>query len=84
MEKSEKFERQIERIHKLIEGPGSQVTWNDRIPDPDNEDQPRQIDVTIRRDGKLTLVECRIHRQKQDVSWIEEIIGRKASLLRIA
>lgn len=77
---SEKFERQIERIHRLIEEPGCQVTWNDSIPDPDNEDQPRQIDITIRRDGKLTLIECRIHKEKQDVQWIEELIGRKASL----
>jgi len=78
---SEKFERQIERIHRLIEGSaGSQVVWNDSIPDPDNEDQPRQIDVTIRRDDKLTLVECRIHKDKQDVQWIEELVGRRASL----
>jgi hypothetical protein len=64
---SAKFERQIERIHHLIEAEGVEVTWNDKIPDPDNPKQPRQIDVTICRDGRLTLVECRIHRNRQGV-----------------
>jgi hypothetical protein len=77
---SEKFEQQISRIHQLIEQPGSEVTWNDQLPDPDNPSRPRQIDVAIRRDGKLTLVECRIHSERQDVQWIEELIGRRVSL----
>lgn len=77
---SDKFEKQIQRIHDLIEETGAKVTWNDRIPDPDNPDQSRQIDVSIKKDGKLTLVECRIHKQRQDVKWIEELIGRRHSL----
>jgi hypothetical protein len=56
------------------------VTWDDRIPDPDNPTQPRQIDVTIRRGGQLTLVECRIHKGRQGVKWIEELLGRRQSL----
>lgn len=80
MKISEKFEHQIRRIHQLIEQPDSAITWNDRIPDPDNLKQPRQIDITIRRDNKLTLVECRIHKEKQGVKWIEELIGRRVSL----
>jgi hypothetical protein len=39
-----------------------------------------QIDVTIRRNGKLTIVECRLSRRRQDVKWIEELIGRRQSL----
>jgi len=78
--KSVKFERQIERIHQLLENEGSQVTWDDKIPDPDNPKQPRQIDITIRRDGRTTHIECRIHRTKQGVKWIEELQGRKDSL----
>ncbi|HZT69397.1 MAG TPA: restriction endonuclease [Terriglobia bacterium] len=77
---SDKFEQQISRIHALLEQPGSEVTWNDQLPDPDNPSQPRQIDVAIRRDDKLTLVECRIHAQRQDVQWIEGLIGRRVSL----
>jgi hypothetical protein len=50
---SEKFEHQIRRIHDLLAQPGSLVTWNDHLPDPDNPSQPRQIDVTIRRDEEL-------------------------------
>lgn len=77
---SEKFEKQIHRIHELIEQDGSDITWNDKIPDPDNPEQLRQIDISIKRDGKLTLIECRIHRKTQDVKWIEELIGRRLSL----
>jgi hypothetical protein len=77
---SQKFEKQIRRIHSLVEQAGSEVTWNDKIPDPDNLAQSRQIDVSIKRDGKFTLVECRIHQSPQDVKWIEELIGRRLSL----
>jgi hypothetical protein len=74
------FERQIERIHQLLEREPSKVTWNDRIPDPDNPDQLRQIDITIDRDGTKVHAECRIHQSPQDVQWIEELIGRRVSL----
>lgn len=80
MRTSEKFEHQIRRIHELIEQPNTKVTWNEKIPDPDNPNQPRQIDITIRNNDHLTLVECRIHQEKQDVNWIEELLGRKQSL----
>jgi len=74
------FERQICRLHQLLECDGSEVTWNSRIPDPDNPSQNRQIDITIRGDDGLTIVECRTHKTKQDVTWIEELIGRRQSL----
>jgi methionyl-tRNA synthetase len=77
---SEQFERRIERIHRLLEDESSTVTWNDRILDPDNPGRGRQVDVSIRRDGFLTLIECRTHKQPQDVTWIEELIGRRVSL----
>ncbi len=77
---SENFERQIQRIHELIEQPGSVITWDDHIPDPDNPSQLRQIDITIRREEQLTLVECRVHKKPQDVKWIEELIGKRISL----
>jgi len=77
---SREFERQVEKIHSLIQDPEGEVTWDDRIQDPDNPQQQRQIDISIKRDGFLTIVECRIHRETQDVTWIEELIGRRASL----
>lgn len=78
--KSINFEKQIERIHSLLDESGAEVTWNDRIPDPDNPAQLRQIDITLRRESALTLIECRIHADTQDVQWIEELIGRRTSL----
>lgn len=80
IEKSADLEQRVHRIHALLEEQDAKVTWNERIPDPDNLDQARQIDVTIRRGGRLTLVECRLHRAPQDVTWIEELIGRRTSL----
>lgn len=77
---SEEFEQRIHRVLGLIEGSGAEVTWDARIPDPDNPSQQRQIDISIKRDGFLTLSECRQHKERQDVKWIEELYGRKVSL----
>lgn len=74
------LERRVCRIHQLIEESGAKVEWNESIPDPDNPAQSRQVDVTIRRGGFLTLVECRLHRAPQGVKWIEELIGKRVSL----
>lgn len=79
-QKSEEFEKQVYRIHKLLESTGSTVTWDDKVPDPDNPSQNRQIDITLRNDDSLTIIECRSHAKKQDVKWIEELYGRKSSL----
>src|SRR5580700_5888368 len=80
METPEALERQVFRIHELLMRSHTDVTWNDHIPDPDNPAQMRQIDITIRRDGGLTIIECRLSRRRQDVKWIEELIGRRQSL----
>jgi hypothetical protein len=80
METPEALERQVHRIHELLVRSHTDVTWNDHIPDPDNPAQMRQIDITIRRDGELTIIECRLSRRRQDVKWIEELIGRRQSL----
>lgn len=77
---STQFEQRIHRIHELLENTGAEVVWNDKVPDPDNPSQARQIDIAIRRGGKLTIVECRVHQAVQDVKWIEELIGRRISL----
>src|ERR1039458_7329210 len=80
METPEALERQVHRIHELLVRSHEDVTWDDHIPDPDNPEQLRQIDVTIRRNGELTIIECRLSRRRQDVKWIEELIGRRKSL----
>ena len=77
---SEAFEQQIHQIHELLERFEAEVTWNDHIIDPDQQTRRRQIDITIRRGDHLTCIECRLHRSRQDVQWIEELIGRRQSL----
>lgn len=57
-EKSIGFEQRVERIHRLLEGDDAVVTWNDRIPDPDN---PTLATTDRRNDpspGKLH--DCRV------------------------
>ena len=77
---SDDFEIMITRIHEILEDEGAIVEWNDKIPDPDNPSQPRQIDVTVRKDDVFNIIECRLHKDKQNVKWIEELIGRRISL----
>ena len=78
--KSDDFEIMVTRIHEILEEEGAIVEWNEKIPDPDNPSQPRQIDVTVRKGDVFNIIECRIHKDKQDVQWIEELIGRRISL----
>jgi hypothetical protein len=80
MKASASFEQQIHRLYELIVESGAEVTCNDHIGDPDNPPRTRQIDVTLRRNGALTLVECRLRKAPQDVQWIECLIGRRISL----
>lgn len=76
---SDNFEKRIKRIEELLESSNAEIIWNDRIIDPDTE-QIRQIDITIKKNGKITHIECRKRSGKQNVMWIEELIGRKQSL----
>ena len=73
------FETKISRIEKAFKDLDAEVTWNDRIKDPDTN-QSRQIDITVKKNGFLTIIECRLHKEKQNSKWIEELIGRKVSL----
>jgi len=77
---SDEFEKQIKRIHDVLLQDTAIVTWNDKIPDPDNPKQSRQIDITIKKDGEITHIECREHKDPQNTKWIEELYGRKISL----
>lgn len=74
------FEKLIKRIHDVLVQDYGDVKWNDKIPDPDNPKQLRQIDITVRINDKLIIIECRYHQKRQDVKWIEELKGRKDSL----
>jgi len=72
------FEQMVARIKAILQ-PKTNVTWNEKIRDPDTG-QLRQIDITIREGESVTIVECRLHKAKQNVKWIEEMIGRRESL----
>lgn len=81
MSRATDLEKLTARIHRLLECESTAVvTWNAKVPDPDNPKQLRQVDIEIVRDGICTHVECRSHVQPQSTKWIEELIGRKISL----
>lgn len=77
---SKSFEKQVKRIISTLEKTGANIKWNDHVRDPDNPKQKRQVDITIKNDDVLTIVECRQHGKAQSVTWVEELIGRKISL----
>lgn len=74
------FEHQVKKIHDVLVQNYGVVTWNDKIPDPDNPKQNRQIDISVRTKNKIIHIECRHHKKPQDAKWIEELYGRKISL----
>jgi len=81
MKKSKSFEKLITEIKELLySNTDAVITWNDSMVDPDNPSQTRQIDISIKENGFVTHVECRMHDSRQDVKWIEELYGRKLSL----
>lgn len=78
---SDAFEQLNARIARLVHGHGTTVEWDARIPDPDDPNTQRQIDVLIQAsDRRKTSVECRHRSVAQSVMWIEELVGRKESL----
>lgn len=78
--KSRSFELLVGRILSLSRDSVANVICDDRVIDPDGEGRTRQVDITYKRNEALVHVECRDHKSPQDVQWIEELIGRRASL----
>jgi Restriction endonuclease len=76
----EEFEKQIKRINDVLAQDYATVTWNDRIPNPNNPNKNRQIDITLKRDKEIIHIECRDHKKPQNTKWIEELYGRKINL----
>ena len=76
----DEFERRVERLYEVLENEECLITWNKKLRDPHTSIE-RQIDIEIKRpDGKVCHVECRNRKAKQDVMWVEELIGRRQSL----
>ncbi len=74
------FELLVSRIYGLIEQADTEVIWNKHLPDPDDPKSQRQVDVTLKRNNILTIIECRLHQDPQDVTWVESLIGKRVSL----
>lgn len=74
----------VARLEEWLAPKGAKVTWSDHVPDSDDPDKPRQIDITIRYTvgsvPVLIAIECRDQFEKQDVQWIDELIGKRQSL----
>lgn len=74
------FEKKVTNIIRLLQGNGAKVEWNEKIKDPSNPNQTRQIDISITRNGKKYHMECRHRTSPQDVQWIEQLVGRRITL----
>lgn len=74
------FDQLVTHIEKRLQAQGSVVTWLDQTLDPDDPAEPRAIDITIQRDGLLTLVEIRDHKLADPTAWLQELAGRRRNL----
>lgn len=74
------FEQLVARIERDAAGCGATVTSPDRILCR-YSGRLREVDASLRTaDGELTTIECRKRRARQDVTWIEQLVTKKASL----
>jgi hypothetical protein len=77
------FESFIERIERVLAPTGASVRRNARIKDIDTGEL-RDIDVWIVKETsngtKRTMVECRDRSKRQDVMWIEQLMGKRISV----
>jgi hypothetical protein len=76
---AKEFEAFVERIYQTL-SPNVIVKIDEKIQDPDVKGRMRQVDVALYGDDFCVFVECRKHTARQDVKWVEELIGRKRSL----
>ncbi len=79
MDSATRFEKQVKRIYDLIAETGAEVSWDDHIPDP-ADGNLRQIDITVKQNDRLTLIECRHRKRRQDKVWVEDLDGRRRGL----
>lgn len=80
-----KFENFVGEIERIVAPQGARVKINDQIHDRFGNPKPRQVDASVRiprRDGteELTILECRKRKKINDVTWIEQIFGKRDSL----
>lgn len=74
------FDLLVTHIEKRLQAQGSTVTWLDQTLDPGDPSEPRAIDITIQRDGRLTLVEIRDHKAADPAGWLAEFAARRRNL----
>lgn len=75
------FERLVARIEADAGPLGLKVTSPDRIRCK-TTGRLREVDASIRNQagGGLVTIECRKRRRKEDVTWIEQLAGKKLSI----
>ena len=76
----EKFDHLVTIIESRLKAQGSQVTWLDQSLDPNDITEPRVIDITIRRNERLTLVGIRDDRLLDPSGWIADLARQRRNL----
>jgi hypothetical protein len=73
------FQKLILLLHQQLSPGGSRITESNMVRDPDTG-QLREVDITIESDSGFQpitlLIECRDHKRKQTIEWIEQLIGK--------
>lgn len=82
-QKWRKIELLVADIERALDGTGAEVKSPDRLADV-NTGQFREVDISVRQKiGTKDVViafECRDHKAKQDILWIEQLATKKKSL----
>lgn len=74
-----KFESIVYELERILSNDGAKVSLNEKVRDQFTGEL-RQVDIVIDREGHRICVECRAHKPKQNVKWIEELVGRAESI----
>ena len=78
-QRSNDFQKLILLLHQQLSPVGSRIGESNMVQDPDTG-HLREVDITVEIDAgpePLRLfIECRDHRRKQTVEWIEQLIGK--------
>jgi len=79
--KGRELEELVATLEKGLSGTGIKITSPDHIEDKTTKETKREVDISLKGNvGSceiLVIIECRDHKQRQDIKWIEQIATKK-------
>jgi hypothetical protein len=81
--KGKDIEKIVEMLHKMMLGPEYEIKSPDYFIDQ-TSGQKREVDISIRFKVDyipfVVIVECRDHKKKENVTWIEQLVTKRSSI----